>query len=385
MPGVSQQTVGAQAQVAVVGHIGAELEAVIVSGVRGEKKQQAVKEQIEQHNALVAASLAPASRGETFAPVPLLGYRLRDAEQTALWPLEREAVLETLEIDLLQPAALELPNFDAVQEPNAFEIGMKDQRVSIRAADASQIAFDYGSTTITAQDLVRWLDQSLFQKLPEFTQSQRSAWFAAVVNRLLHEKHHSLVQLAQSRFKLAQHLEFKAADLRAVAAKQQFAQLVLNEGWLIEPDWQRPHVFEAGRYPAPVLSRYTGRWQFEKHYYPVLADLKDQGEEFECAKLIDRHSNVRRWVRNLVKSTSGFWLPTSAGKFYPDFIIERTDGIVVVAEYKGAQLQGPEQTEKRQIGELWAKNSGGKARFGWVMKTQEGMCLAQQLDKLLAV
>jgi type III restriction enzyme len=387
MPSVSEQTVGGEAQLAVVGHIGSELETAILGSVRGEKKQQAVKEQIEQHNALVAAQKAPATRGAVFAPVPLLGYRTREADQdqqTTLWPLEREAVLETLEIDLLQPMALELPNFDAVQEPNAFEIGMKDQRVSIRAADASQIAFEYGSTTITAQDLVRWLDQSLFQKLPEFTQVQRSAWFAAVVNRLMHEKHHSLVQLAQSRFKLAQHLETKAADLRAKASKAQFAQLVLHEGWLIEPDWQRPHMFEAGRYPAPALSRYSGRYEFAKHFYPVLADLKDGGEEFLCAQLIDSHPRVKHWVRNLDTPPGGFWLPTSGYKFYPDFVAELVNGQVAVIEYKGAHLAGAPEIEKRQVGELWAKNSGGKALFGWVMKTQNGLSMAQQLEKLLA-
>ncbi|NJM43977.1 MAG: hypothetical protein HC858_08350 [Brachymonas sp.] len=240
-------------------------------------------------------------------------------------------------------------------------------------------------TSITAQDLVRWLDQSLFQKLPDLTQSQRLAWFTAVVNRLLHEKHHSLVQLAQSRFKLAQHLEAKAADVRALSAKQQFKQLVLQEEWQIEPDWQRPHVFEAGRYPAPVLNRYSGRWQFEKHYYPVLADLKDGGEEFLCAQLIDANPNVRHWVRNLDTKPCGFWLPTSTQNFYPDFIVERNDGLIVVIEYKGAYgADNSLEIEKRQVGELWGKNAAGRARFGWIMKSQAGVSMAQQLEKLLA-
>jgi type III restriction enzyme len=381
LPGVRQVSVGGEAQIAVTGPISTELEAMLVQGVRGEKKQQAVREQIEQHNALVAAQKAPASRGAVFAPVPTLGYRLDS--QSELWPLEREAVLEAVELDLLTPFALELPNFDAVQEPNAFEIDMQASRINIRAADASQMVMEGMNTSITAQDLVRWLDQSLFQKLGDLTQNQRMAWFTAVVTRLMHEKHHSLVQLAQSRFKLAQQLEAKAFDLREQAARVQFKQLVLLEAWQIEPDWQRPHVFEAGRYPAPTLSRYGGRWQFEKHFYPVLADLKDGGEEFMCAQLIDNHSAVRHWVRNLDTPPCGFWLPTSSGKFYPDFVIERMDGVIVVAEYKGAHLQGADQLEKRQVGELWAKNSQSRARFGWVMKTQGGQSMTQQIEALL--
>ncbi len=386
LTGVTQVSVGGEVQIAVTGPISHELEGMLLQGVRGEKKQQVVREQIEQHNALVAAQQAPASRGAVFAPVPLLGYRISvlGGAQGELYPLEREAVLETVELDLLTPFALELPNFDAVQAPNAFEIDMQERRINIRAADASQMVMDGVHTSITAQDLVRWLDQSLFQKLPDLTQNQRMAWFTAVVSRLLHEKHCSLVQLATSRFKLAQHLLDKAGDLREQAAKAQFKQLVLLEEWTIEPDWQRPHVFEAGRYPAPVLSRYGGRWQFEKHFYPVLADLKDGGEKFLCAQLIDANPKVRHWVRNLDTAPCGFWLPTSGGKFYPDFIIDRSDGTVVVAEYKGAHLQGADQMEKRQVGELWAKNSQGRARFGWIMKTQDGLSMAQQLDKLLA-
>jgi type III restriction enzyme len=56
-----------------------------------------------------------------------------------LWPLEREAVLETVELDLLKPFALELPNFNAVNEPSAFEMDMRDRRINIRAADAGQL------------------------------------------------------------------------------------------------------------------------------------------------------------------------------------------------------------------------------------------------------
>ena len=62
---------------------------------------------VAQHNALVAAQAAPASRNMPFAPLPTLGYRL-DA-QAPLWPLEREAVLDAVELDLLTPQAVQLP------------------------------------------------------------------------------------------------------------------------------------------------------------------------------------------------------------------------------------------------------------------------------------
>ncbi|MDO5691592.1 MAG: DEAD/DEAH box helicase family protein [Pseudomonadota bacterium] len=383
LPGVTVQTIAGAPQVVVRGHIGAELEGQLLAGVRGAKKQEAVREQIAQHNALVAAQMASSARGERFAPVPPLAYR--ESPQGELWPLEREAVLEAVEIDLLSPEAIDLPGFQVVEQSRQFEIYLKDEQVKLRPADAEQLALGYGNSGLAATDIVRWLEQSLYAKLPEFTPAQREPWFAAVVNRLLHEKGVPVEVLAQARFTLARALEAKAADLRDAAAVREFRQLVLEGAWQVEPDWAHAHVFEPGRYPAPAGSRYTGRYEFRKHYYPVIANLKNEGEEFQCAQLIDRHPKVKHWVRNLEVAPAGFRLPTSRSLgFFADFIAELTDGRVALLEYKGKHLNHqPGEIEKRQIGELWARQSGGRAVFGWLMQTQHGQSLAQQLDAVL--
>ncbi len=382
LPGVQVQTIAGTPRVVVSGHIGAELEGQLLAGVRGAKKQEAVREQIAQHNALVAAQTAPAARGERFAPVPPLAYR--ESPQGELWPLEREALLETVEIDLLTPAAIDLPGFQVVEQSRQFEIYLKDERVKLRPADAGQLSMNYGGSGLTAADIVRWLEQSLYARLPEFTPAQREPWFAAVVSRLLHEQGVPIEGLAQARFTLAGALEAKAAELRDAAALREFRQQVLDGGWTVEPDWTRPHLFEPGRYPAPAGSRYAGRYEFRKHFYPVIADLKDAGEEFLCAQLIDMHPKVKHWVRNLDVAPAGFWLPTSRQRFFPDFVAELADGRIALLEYKGAHLAGAAEIEKRQIGELWARQSGGRAVFGWLMQTQNGQSLAQQLDAVLA-
>ena len=386
LPGVQAVEVAGAPQLVLTGHIGADTEALLLAQVRGPKKQEQLRDKLAQHNALVAAQLAPAARGMPFAPVPTLGYRT--SAQAPLWPLERSAVLEAVELDLLTPAAVQLPGFQVVQESNIFEIDMQGQRLHLRAADASQIALDYGAG-ISSDDLVRWLDQSLFQKLPGLTQAQRMAYLAAVVNHLQHERGVPLGVLAQARFKLAQDIEVRVADLHDQAAKQRFTQLVLSPGsadaWLVEPDWAQPHVFTPGRYPAPVGSRYSGRYQFAKHYFPVLAGLLDGGEEFACAQLIDRHPAVRHWVRNLDTAPCGFALPTSRGRFFADFVAELVDGRVAVLEYKGAHLlNNPYEIEKRQVGTLWAQGSQGRAIFGWLAMQRDGLGLAQQLEQCLA-
>ncbi|QIL42769.1 DEAD/DEAH box helicase family protein [Acidovorax sp. HDW3] len=381
-PGVQALPDGAGLR--AVAHIGADTEALLLAQVRGAKKQEQLRQQVAQHNALLAAQNAPATHGQPFAPLPRLAYRL-DA-QAPLWPLEREAVLEAVEVDWLAPAAVQLPSQQLVQEPDLFEIGMDGQRLSLRLADGAQMPMDWHTSSIDAQTLVGWLDQSLFKALADLTQAQRRAWLAAVVNHQLHACGVPLVALAQGRFRLARAIEHHAADLRQSAAQRAFRQKVLGEGdaagtWLVEPDWAQPHVFELSRYPAPAATRYTGRYRFAKHYFPVLADLKDGGEEFACAQLIDRHPRVRHWVRNLDTAPCGFALPTSRGRFFADFVAELVDGRVALLEYKGAHLQNdPYEIEKSQVGALWARKSGGRALFGWL--TQQA--LAQQLDAVLA-
>ena len=316
-------------------------------------------------------------RGVLFALVPPLGYR-SDAQAT-LFPLEREAVLESVDLNLLaQPVSL--PGFQVVEQDNAFEIYLDEQnKVKMKAADAHQLTLDSVNVNITADDLVRWLNREVRQL--DIVQSHLLAYLRAVVNYLTNDQRVGLNTLARMRFILARRIDAQISDMREVAAKTQFKQLVLDGGWKVEPDWTHTFEFQPGCYPAPAGSRYNGRWGFKKHYYPVLADLKDKGEEFECARFIDHHSKVKQWVRNLDRDP-GFWLPVSKGRFFPDFVVELVDGRLAVIEYKGGHLRNdPHEIEKRQVGELWANNSGGKCVFGFVYLDDNGMSMEQQLNK----
>ena len=61
------------------------------------------------------------------------------------------------------------------------------------------------------------------------------------------------------------------------------------------------------------------------------------------------------------------------------------DGRIAVVEFKGAHLMSePYEIEKKQIGLLWAKASGGKAVFDWALMAHNGLSLSQQLDKLFS-
>ena len=364
--------------VTITGHVDETVEKLLLATERSEKKQDLIRQKVSQHNAVVAAETAPAMRGVPFAPVPPLGYRA-DA-QAPLFPLEREAVLESVDLNLLaQPVSL--PGFQVVEQDNTFEIYVDQQsHVKMRSADVGQLSLDAVNVNITSDDLVRWLDREVRQR--EIVQSHLQAYLTAVVNYLLNDRRVPLNTLARMRFVLARRIDAQIADMREAGAKTQFQQLVLDGGWKIEPDWAHPFKFMPGSYPAHTAGRYAGRWEFKKHYYPVIADLKGTGEQFECARLIDKHPKVKHWVRNLDQAPFGFWLPMARGRTFPDFIAELTDGRIAVIEYKGAHLRNdPYEIEKRKVGELWAASSGGKCVFQFVYLEDGGLNMEAQIDK----
>ena len=115
----------------------------------------------------------------------------------------------------------------------------------------------------------------------------------------------------------------------------------------------------------------------------LFADLKSEGEEFDCLVAIDGHPRVERWIRNL-DMAPGFSLPTSRGKFFPDFLVKLVDGTVVVVEYKGQFLRADAyEIEKRVVGRLWAEKTLGRCRLDFVFKRGDsGEPLAEQLGAL---
>jgi type III restriction enzyme len=107
---------------------------------------------------------------------------------------------------------------------------------------------------------------------------------------------------------------------------------------------------------------YNGKRSFNKHYTEIIGDMKDSGEEFECACYLDECSEVKYWIRNVDRQPNAFWLQLSNGKFYPDFIALLNDGRILVVEYKGSHLI-ESQRIKKYIGEFWAEISEGKCLF----------------------
>ena len=220
-------------------------------------------------------------------------------------------------------------------------------------------------------------------------------WIAGIVNDLVAVKGIKPVQLYCYRYKLKARLERllseAASRIREKAYQAVFA--LGQETYPLQLDFDNGFAFDEAMYAdAPLMKVYRGGTRFAKHYLganrvPAFdGEKKDgEGEEFDCAVQIDAHPAVRFWLRNLAKHHRSFSLPLSHDSFYPDFVGELTDGRRFAVEYKGEHLRNTKDTlEKEAIGRLWAAKSGGKCLYATVYKSEGGLGVKGQLDKLFS-
>jgi type III restriction enzyme len=195
---------------------------------------------------------------------------------------------------------------------------------------------------------------------------------------------YSLDSLIKSKYILSKALMEKIGEYRKEAIKKGFQSVMF--GGKSEVEIVLSHNFSFDPEYYPVRQIYNGSYHFQKHYYPIIGDLKDSGEEYDCAIAIERLPETKYWVRNLAREPyASFWLPTSEDRFYPDFVVKLEDERILVIEYKGEHLQDTKDTkEKKNIGEFWEVASNGSCLFLLAVKRdEEGRDVHKQLlDKV---
>jgi len=171
----------------------------------------------------------------------------------------------------------------------------------------------------------------------------------------------------------------KLKEYRETAFAHGYQETLFGPGAAVETTFDYGFRFERDTYAPHWL--YRGSYQFAKHFYSMVGELKADGEEFDCAQAIDRMPGIRHWVRNLERREASFWLPTSTDRFFPDFVAELTDGRVLVVEHKGAHYATYDDSrEKLNIGQLWEARSGGKALFLMTVVERGRPVIGQQIN-----
>ena len=355
-----------------------------ISNTLPEKSRAAVKEQFDAHRAVRQALRAPAQLGLSFTRIPQLCLRL----DGYLEVVEKETLSSLGDWDLLdQP--VQLAGFAIRESINSFEIDMNGQQVKYRHIDAQQLKLNDVTSHISEQDLVRWLDMEV--RKPYVSQLQLQAYLVKMLTHLIHDRDLTLTALVRARFQLAQSIVKEIERLRLLAMEKGFQGRLFEMAVpSVEDMAHYSFQFQPGQYPARLC--YQGSYEFNKHFYPLIHDLREKtgagktAEEFLCAQAIDAHAKVKHWVRNIQQQEKfSFWLPTSTDYFYPDFVAELVDGRVLAVEYKGEPYKtNDDSREKKQVGERWEKSSDGRCLFLFAVAEDEaGRSVFQQLaDKL---
>ena len=208
--------------------------------------------------------------------------------------------------------------------------------------------------------LTNWLDRQISH--PDITRTESTLFIHRAVTDLMESRNLTIEQLAEQKFRLRAVVADKISYHRKAQALKAYNRMLFSPDVTLEvsPElcFDYPDRYSANWY-------YEGSYKFRHHYYPLIGELKSDGEEFDCAVVLDELPAVKWWVRNLERrADSSFWLQTSTDKFYPDFVALLADGRILVVEYKGEdRWSNDDSKEKRTVGNLWADRSKGKCLF----------------------
>lgn len=330
---------------------------------------KAVKEKLDTALAIQAApparELTPAEKGVSFN-IPLLGYKQRSFfdvfDETPLL----DAEWEISDFDYKLKDSEFSPDVEAMRRASLSISQLEKVECDVYDRLDSQLALFGKEQGWLVTDLIYWLDRNLY--FPYSERDIKVAWLNAALSYLMDDKGFSLDELAYRKFRLRGALQRKMAAGLVEAKQRVFDDLFSDENKFEVRD-EHSITFEQGRYGYDSI--YTGLIHLKKHFFPVIGNLKSTGEEFECAEFIAHQmEGVEWWVRNVEKKPTSFWLQTASDKFYPDFVVKLTSGVVLAIEYKGQHLSAEkgnrDSIEKQRIGELWAKRSNGTCGFVWV-------------------
>jgi len=370
---------GDTCRVTLTGEIDDELAKELIKPLKGAQKKE-TKEKIAQHNARIQAAKCPSDRGEKFAALPQLCI----SNQGELDLLEPETFLYAKGDWSPLDFKIELPGFSIRHDEKTFEVDIDGKKLSYHIADEKEVYnLDLVESDISETDLVRWLDREL--RNTHVNQRSMLAFISKTISYLTKERGITLTALLRCKFILARALRVRLQQLQDMARAQGFQQVMLDDNSDLTTNFDYKFNFNPGLYPARGPF-YSGRYQFRKHYYSVIDDMKVDGEEFLCAQAIDSNTQIKHWVRNLVnRNEASFRLPISTGWFYPDFVAELNDGRVLVIEYKGAVYKtNDDSKEKIAVGKVWENSSDGKCLFLMAVETDdEGRNVYQQIDNII--
>jgi len=224
------------------------------------------------------------------------------------------------------------------------------------------LLFD-SETNWTDTELAIWLDNNIEHK--DIQKNETIPFILGAIKYFIDDRNLKIEKLAFDKLKLRKAVEDKINSYRQQAQTKAYQKLLFEANSPIQVTPELCFTFKPDDYPASsIYDGRFGRYVWKRHYYDDVGNF-DSKEEFECAIFLEQLDEVECWIRNLERrETSSFWLQTSTDRFYPDFVCKLKDERFLVVEYKGADRWTTDDSkEKRKLGEIWEKLSGGKCLF----------------------
>jgi type III restriction enzyme len=380
--GIVRTTADGKVEVAVTGYFPPEVEAKIAKAAPPEIRVE-IDEEASKYRAEVHPTLSPAERGESFV-APSLTAWVQDEFVFA----ETDRFMEEFEWSLVNsPAALSEREFNIRESAMEFEIDLDGKKLAYSFVnEQDRLAVNTPVEGWDEINLSVWLDRQVRQiYIPP---SELLRWLRDAITHLTKTRGIATSALWRAKYPLAQKLETKIKALR------QKGQADAYQLYLIAPEAKTGISFDEGfkffkDMYFDVRKHRGGAFRFNQHFLgaddvPAFSGKEgDGGEEFQCAQMLDSlNDRVEFWLRNVAQHKNSFRLPLASGNFYPDFVAKLKDGRIFVVEYKGEHLAGSgndDTNEKRVVGALWEKASGGKGLFAMIEKVVGGRDMRGQL------
>ena len=364
-------------EVTVSGRIGSDFEEAILKVVPESERAGFVRAVAKHRTNLRDLPPSPVEQGEELK-VP----RLMSVVQGELEFADTDRFMEYHDWSLLDHSPrMDESEFGIRETARSFEIDLDGNHIAYQfASEEEQLALNVEVEGWTPESLVLWLERQARQ--PDIRQSELIRWLRDLVRHLCDARGMHISALMRGKFLLARKIREKIEAIRRDDREGVYQRWLFAPEAKVEVSFDHAFAFRQDMYRDQ--RRYRGRWRPRKHFLgadhvPAFDSVED-GEEIRCAQAIDSLPGLRYWIRNVSRHPASFWLPTAAGRFYPDFVALLDDNRFFVVEYKGAHLvEGPETDEKRTIGELWARASGGRCLFLMAEKTVGGKGVRRQL------
>lgn len=346
----------------VAGGLSADEEEAIASCFANESSRQTISRMAAQIREQVATYSRTSVAESSVVRIPWLSVRVdgqlevfsADHFLASPWTLSR------------YPAELTATDFELQSEsPIAGLLDIDDEsgHLAVTFAREVQLQLDRLLTESdwTRELLARWIDQRTPHS--DITTQDAIAFIERVIEFLVTTRHMPLADLARQKSRFQSAIERKIDTYRTERRRESYQDSLFGANPLLfEVGDSNALVLDPNRYAYSEL--YAGAVHFQKHLFPQVGDLREDGEEYSCALQIDLMPGVRNWLRNTTNRPSSFWLQTSTDRFYPDFVVILNNGKVLVVEYKGAdRYNTPDSHEKRIVGDIWARRSNGACHF----------------------